>query len=198
MTHFNISLFLLLNAQAQPDALLLWVGKFFAIYVTLLIPISLLAGWLWGTERSRKLMLEATASGLLGLLMAQVIGLVYFHPRPFALGLGHLLIPHAANASFPSDHLTLFWAVSFSFLVHPQTRRLGVALALLGLPVAWARIFVGVHFPLDMVGAAAVSVVSAWLAFRGAGLYLAPFYSLAITLHRKLFSPLIKRGWVGK
>ena len=39
-------------------------------------------------------------------------------------------------------------------------------LALLGLPMAWARIYLGVHFPLDMVGAALVAVLSAWLCFR--------------------------------
>lgn len=34
------------------------------------------------------------------------------------IGLGHTLITHAADSSFPSDHLTLLWAVAFSFLMH--------------------------------------------------------------------------------
>lgn len=108
----NNSMILLINALAHPDLLLPWAAKFFAAHAILLIPISLLAGWLWGIDRTRKLMLEATASGLAGLLMAQIIGLVYFRPRPFMAGLGHLLIPHAPSAAFPSEHLTLIWALT--------------------------------------------------------------------------------------
>ena len=196
MNDLNNSMFLLINASAHPDLLVLWTAKFFATYAILLIPISLLAGWLWGTERSRKLLLEAAASGLVGLLMAQVIALVYFHPRPFVFGLGHLLIPHAPNASFPSDHLTLIWAVSFNLLLHPRTRFLGGLLALLGLPVAWARIFLGVHFPLDMVGAAGVGIVSAWLCLRCARGLVEPVFSRLSPVYRRLFGALIRRGWV--
>ena len=100
--------------------------------------------------------------------------------------------------SFPSDHLTLLWAVAFSFLMHRSPRLAGIALALLGLPVAWARIYLGVHFPLDMVGAALVAVLSAWLAFREVRIYLPATYSLAINVHRVLFGKLIQIGWVRK
>ena len=196
MNDLNNSMFLLINASAHPDLLVLWAAKFFATYAILLIPVSLLAGWLWGTDRTRKLMLEATASGLIGLLLAQIIALVYFHPRPFMAGLGHLLIPHAPNASFPSDHLTLVWAVSFSLMLHPRTRLLGGFLALLGLPVAWARIFLGVHFPLDMVGAAGVSIVSAWLCGRCARGLVEPVFSRLSPVYRRLFAAWIRRGWV--
>ena len=135
---------------------------------------------------------------LAGLLINQFIALLWPHPRPFMLGLGHNLIAHAVNSSFPSDHLTGLWAFSFSLLMHRSQRMTAVALALLGLPMAWARIYLGVHFPLDMLGAALVAGFSAWLAFRGARLYLAPLYSLAMAIHRALFGALIKRGWVGK
>ena len=34
------------------------------------------------------------------------------------------------------------------------------ALALLGFPIAWARIYLGVHFPFDMLEAGTVAVFS--------------------------------------
>lgn len=114
------------------------------------------------------------------------------------IGLGHTLIPHAADSSFPSDHLTLLWAVAFSFLMHRSPRLAGMALALLGLPVAWARIYLGVHFPLDMVGAALVAGLSAWLAFREMRVYLPATCRLALCVHRVLFGKLIQIGWVHK
>ena len=112
------------------------------------------------------------------------------------LGLGHNLIAHAANSSFPSDHLTGLWAFAFSFLLQRSKRMTAVALILLGLPMAWARIYLGVHFPLDMVGAALIAVFSAWLALVGAQFYLQPIYSLFITVYRTFFGALIKRGWI--
>ena len=114
------------------------------------------------------------------------------------IGLGHTFIPHAADSSFPSDHLTLLLAVAFSFLMHRRLRVAGMTLAFLGLPVAWARIYLGVHFPLDMIGAALVAALSAWLALREVRLYLPLTYGLATRVHRTLFGKLIELGWVTK
>ncbi|TAL81369.1 MAG: undecaprenyl-diphosphatase [Candidimonas sp.] len=196
MENFNDTLFLLLNAPAHPSAPLLVTAIFFAKYVIWAIPGVIGIGWLWGNERCRKIMLEATASGLVGLLISQIIGFVWPHPRPFVIGLGHTFIAHAADPSFPSDHLTLLWAVAFSFFLHRSLRLAGLGLALLGLPVAWARIYIGVHFPLDMVGAMFVAALSAWLAFRAKHSYLPTAYGIAIRIHHILFGKLIKLGWV--
>jgi len=196
MNDFNHALFLWLNAPEHPSAILLAVAIFFAEYTIWVIPLLIGIGWLRSGEHTRKVLLEATASGLAGLLINQIIGMVWQHPRPFMIGLGQTFLPHAADSSFPSDHLTLLWAVAFSFLMHHRPRLAGITLALLGLPVAWARIYLGVHFPLDMVGAALVAALSAWLAFREARLYLPPAYNFTTRLHGLLFSKFIKLGWV--
>lgn len=75
-------------------------------------------------------------------------------------------------------------------------RRAGIALALFGLPIAWSRIYLGVHFPLDMVGAIAVAAFSAALTLHRARWYLGPIYRLAVYFYRKLFGRLIALGWV--
>lgn len=75
------------------------------------------------------------------------------------IGLGHTFIPHAADASFPSDHASIFSAVALT-LVFGYVRSLtGWAILALGMGVAWARIFLGVHFPFDMLGAVVVVCV---------------------------------------
>lgn len=198
MEELNQTLFLWLNAPEHPNSLLLVIATFLAEYAILTLPIIIGFGWLRGREHIRKILIEATTSGLGGLLINQLIGLVWQHPRPFMIGVGHTLILHAADSSFPSDHLTLLWAVAFSFMLHHSTRLAGIALALLGLPLAWARLYLGVHFPLDMVGAVFVAMSSAWLAFRGGKLYLPTTYHLAIRLYHLIFGLLIQRGWVNK
>lgn len=114
------------------------------------------------------------------------------------LDLGNTLIPHAADSSFPSDHLTLLWAVAFSFLMHRRPRWAGLLLAVLGLPVAWARIYLGVHFPLDMLGAAIVAALSAWLCLREERRFIEPVFRWTSAIYRRIFAVLIRRGWVLK
>ncbi len=196
MKELNEALFLLINVSDHPSAVLLTIAKLLADYAIWLVPLALSIGWLRGSDSTRKLMLEATASGFAGLLIAQAIGLVWQHPRPFMIGLGQTLIPHAADSSFPSDHLTLIWAVAFSFLMHQRPRFAGVFLALLGLPMAWARIYLGVHFPLDMLGAAVVAGISAWLCFREEKWFVNRVFAWTTAIYRRIFAPLIRRGWV--
>lgn len=194
--NINEALFLWLNAPEHPDTVVLALAGWLANDVIWLVPVILVAGWLRGSDSTRKLMLEATLAGFAGLLMAQAIGLVWTHPRPFMIGLGRTLIAHAADSSFPSDHLTLLWSVAFSFLLHQRPRMAGALLALLGLPVAWARIYLGIHFPFDMVGAAAVAGLASWLCSRLARWFAEPLFKRATTIHQRLFAPLIRRGWM--
>lgn len=196
MEHFNLALFSMLNAPAHPGTVPISLAIFFSNYVIWAVPLLFALGWLRGPEPLRKALLEATAAAMAGLSLAQFLGLIWPHPRPFMIPVGHTLISHVADPSFPSDHLTLLWTVAFSLLRHPLTRPLGRALALLGLPVAWARIYVGVHFPLDMLGAALVSVLSAWLACIAARWYLARTYRIVLYCHRRVFHSFIARDWV--
>ena len=136
MENFNHTLFFWFNAPEHPNTLLLTVATFFAEYVIWVIPALVGIGWLRGNEHTRKILLEATASGLVGLLINQLIGGLWQHPRPFMIGLGHTFIPHVADSSFPSDHLTLLWTITFSLLMHCRWRIAGMKLTLLGLPVA--------------------------------------------------------------
>ena len=172
------------------------MAKFFAEVAIWAVPLTLVAGWLRGGNATRKMLLEATAAGLVGLLFAQIIGLAWQHPRPFMVGIGRTLIPHADDSSFPSDHLTLLWSVAFSLLMHPSLRWTGAVLAVLGIPMAWARIYLGVHFPLDVAGAAIVAGLSAWLCVRQPRWFAGPVFQYANAVYRRLFAPLIRRGWV--
>jgi undecaprenyl-diphosphatase len=84
-------------------------------------------------------------------------------------GVGQAWISHAATGSFPSDHLTVQWVLAGMLLLNRRTRAWGAGIALLGLPMAWARIYLGVHYPGDMLGALAMSglaMLSGWLWLR--------------------------------
>ena len=77
----------------------------------------------------------------------------YFRVRPFnALpdGTVNLLFYKPTDSSFPSNFATVLFAIAFSFMI--KDRRWGsvyLALALIG---GFARVFVGIHYPLDILG----------------------------------------------
>jgi undecaprenyl-diphosphatase len=198
MEALNRSLFLLINAPTHPEPVIVALAMLFGEYAIWLVPATLIVCWLRGNDIVRQRLIEASASALIALLAAQIIGVMYPHPRPFMIGLGHTLIAHGADSSLPSDHLTFLWAVAFSLLMHPEARRAGWVLALLGLPMAWARIYIGVHFPFDIAGAALVSGISAWICGLTGRWFAAPVVRAAMLAYRPLFGPLIRRGWVSR
>lgn len=77
------------------------------------------------------------------------------------MGLGHQYMAHVPEASFPSDHATLLFGLALPLLPAAASRLWGVIFLLLALGTAWARVYLGVHFPADMLGGLAVAVV-AW------------------------------------
>lgn len=191
----NRSLFLWINASAPPDSWQADLGRFCADYVIWLLPIYLVFGWLRGSERHRLILLSVSLAALLGLGINQLIGLVWYHPRPFEIGLGQTLLAHARESSFPSDHFTLMIAVAVGLLLHSETRLTGILVGLLGLVVAWGRVYVGVHFPLDMAGALVVGTLSAMLLRRCDNWLARVMMQPVLRVYRLLCSPLIKTGW---
>src|SRR3989339_442841 len=84
-----------------------------------------------------------------------IMTLVVFRLRPFASldGVNLLIDPPLFAKSFPSDHTTLAFAVAVSVLM--INRRLGIPALIVAAVVGLSRVFVGVHFPIDvLVGAA--------------------------------------------
>lgn len=197
MEHLNHTLFLIINAPLHPSAAMLAFATFWAEHFILLMAPAFVLAWLRGTQAIRIALLQASGATLAALAINQLIGMAWQHPRPFMIGEGHTWLAHVADSSFPSDHLTVIWAVAFSLLWRPVTRKAGMALALLGLPVAWARIYLGVHYPLDMPGAAMVAYCSAALLFLAPPQrYLARTVAFATRIHRHLFARWIARGWI--
>lgn len=192
---FNQALFLMINATPSTPVWQIDMARMIADYVIYLVPLSLIAIWVFGAERQREAAVRALCVTLLALGLNQIVGLVWPHPRPFVIGIGHTFLEHAPDSSFPSDHGTIFASVALTLLLG-GVRRYGVAILLAGLAVAWARVFVGVHFPLDMAGAVAMACV--------AFLLIAPLWRVGgammtrglVTVYRKLLAWPIGRGWL--
>lgn len=138
----------------------------FMIYV---IAAIVCASWFVraGSGENRRLAVyTATMSAAVALLIAAAISAAYDHPRPFVVRSDVVkLIPHGSDSSFPSDHATAAFAIAAGIGLYRA--RLGVMLLALAFSIAFARVYVGVHYPVDVAGGAALGILVAfavWLA----------------------------------
>jgi undecaprenyl-diphosphatase len=195
----NLYLFSSLNAQAGLSGFPLFAALFAAKWLIAVAPITLALLWMSGNMKDREAAVRAALAVAGALAVNGVIGLLWFHPRPFVTGIGHTFMHHAPDSSFPSDHATIMLTVSLvlAFSQSAAARRIGAWLIPLSLVVAWSRVFLGVHYPMDMIGALLVSACVAMLGnTRGAMGLSATLVALMESVYRRVLAAPIARGWL--
>jgi undecaprenyl-diphosphatase len=193
---WNRQTFLAWNADLSTPGWKLAVAAVIAEYLIFLVPLALVAMWCWGGKIQRESALKICLVALVALGINQLVALGYPHPRPSEMGIGHTFIQHAADSSFPSDHGTVFAAMGLTLLFASAKSLTGWILLVLGAAVAWSRIYLGVHFPLDMLGAVAVVAV----AYVGTSLLWNPrarqWTGQVERLYRFVLARPISLGWI--
>jgi undecaprenyl-diphosphatase len=137
----------------------------------LLIAMVLLVLWCWWSVRRRggedaassvaALVWAPLAAGIAVLVNVPIRGFVE-RPRPFVDHQGlDVLVPGKTDFSFVSDHATITMALGVGLFV--ANRRFGVAGIGLALLEGFCRVFMGVHYPTDVVGGFALGTAVALL-----------------------------------
>lgn len=160
-TNLNREIFNWIHSGAGTRPFADGLAVFFAQGGPFVLVIFLVVLWFVAGNRSKLHLLEAIWSAGLGLAINQIIGLFYFHPRPFMLGLCTPLFAHGPETSFPSDHATLMFAVTFYLLFTQRNLASSLALLVLTLFTAWGRVYSGIHFPFDIIGSLVIGFISA-------------------------------------
>ncbi|UBQ36565.1 phosphatase PAP2 family protein [Acinetobacter johnsonii] len=195
LSELNLSLFSWINASPEASN----TSIHFAIFIAndLLYCMILLFAWFWlrGNYDTKKQILKAFIFTSIAILISQCISHVYYHPRPFVMEVGRTLIYHAPNGSFPSDHMLIFSSIAFSYLFSAQ-RKLGIFLLIMAWLVAWSRVYLGVHFPLDMLGAFLLAFALNFFGLKLWNLNKNKIMQWALTIHFYLFKPLIQKGYI--
>lgn len=155
----NMSLFHLINQYAGLNPFIDTLAIFAAKYMPLIIILGLICLWIKRGEKTKDIVLYGVYAAVIGVLINYIIGLVYFHPRPFMIPTGTLLFSYSGDSSFPSDHTTLMLSLTFMLTYFRETRKIGVLFVVLGLIGGFARVFCGVHFPMDILGSVVVSLI---------------------------------------
>lgn len=160
----NIGLFFfvfgLSNKNSFLDTVMVFGAKF-VIYLTLILIFLLAIG---GGIKEKKSLIVVLISLPVAIIFIKFIHLFYLEPRPFISQNITPLIIHAQDASFPSRHATIMTAIVFVYLYYKS--KWAPLILFLAFWVGLSRIYVGVHYPLDILGGIVIGLLAAFISIK--------------------------------
>ena len=148
--------------------------------IWILITLALLIA-----RRTRKLGVMCAASMVFGLIVTNLIiknWAARIRPYEMVQGL-NCIVPLVKDWSFPSGHTTNSLACAW-VLFRKAPKKFGVPALILAILIAFSRLYVGIHYPTDVLGGALIGLGSACLAMLLVPRLEKRFPKLAETVYR--------------
>ena len=173
-----------------------WVGTIFSDIEKVSIPLMVvMTAALWffsrpGGDRKWKL---ACGSGFAAAALAYLVAFVIHHawarPRPYMTH--HISHPwsNTTDASFPSDHATVSYAIAFAVLAFDPIA--GALFLVVATIIALGRLFIGAHYPSDVVAGLIIGLLAAAVVVR----LLPRFVSRVVSQVERVSDPLVRPLW---
>jgi len=158
-------------------------------FVPTALSLALVALWFWGREipereNNQKAVLCAMIGVGIASAVVKIINLHYFRPRPFTQYEVNLLFYQPSDSSFPSNPAAVGFALATG--VWLRNRRAGTLLYCIAALYAFARVYTGVCYPLDVLGGAAIGAVISYIIYWILRL-IEPLPTLVIKLVRLIY-----------
>ncbi len=191
---FDTTVYHLINGLAGHNSILDHLMIFFAKDALEIYALLFVIAWFALPKRDiehRHALVMAGLSGIVALLINVIISHIWFRPRPFTVfskGSFTQLIPHSHDASFPSDHAS----GSFGFAAGSwgyNTKWISWTFSVIAIIVMIARVYVGVHYPTDVIGGMVVGIISGKMTWRFSK-YILPISTFVAKLFK--FGPSAK------
>lgn len=173
-----------------------WLGTSFSDVEQASIPVMVIgtaALWLLARpDGDRKWKLasgSAFTAAVLALLINLVIHTLYDRPRPYE---SHAIAhpwSSSTDASFPSDHASASLAIAFTILAFDLP--VGLLFLVVALLITVGRVFIGAHYPGDILASAVVAAVSSLVVVR----YGRPLVAFLVRLVERATDPLLRPLW---
>ncbi|MFI5084585.1 MAG: phosphatase PAP2 family protein [Actinomycetales bacterium] len=143
--------------------------------------VVLIGAYLLILRRTPVRALAFMAVAAMGWLSAEVVKTIVARPRPNQSLLFNPLAPETGSGSFPSGHVSFAVALTFAlvFLLRGTlwAKAAAVCGTIVAVIVAWSRVYIGVHYPTDVLAsflatsAAVIIFAGLWNRYAPAVLY---------------------------
>jgi undecaprenyl-diphosphatase len=169
----DTSVFLWINGLAGRVAVIDEFFKGIANDYFAIITACLVLVWMWvatrdSAEREKNQRIVLTTMISIGIASALMVlcNHLYFRTRPFdslPAGSVNLLFYQPTDSSFPSNYAAVLFAAAIPILI--KNRKYGYWLLALAVLSSFGRVYIGIHYPLDVLAGAAVGTVACFISF---------------------------------
>jgi len=157
---------------SRQSAFLDAIGVFFAEYATYVLIAILALAFVWPSENKEKNRVAVIVSVIAAFIARYVVKVAivfaYPRPRPFVdFASVHPLVNTFVwenLQSFPSGHAMFFFALAA--VIYYFNKKAGMWALIAAALISVARIYVGVHWPSDILGGAVLGILTGWLVYR--------------------------------
>lgn len=164
ISEINNDVFRMINSLGNEFQFINFPMIIIAKYTVIFLAIFVIIFWFTKNKENKIMIISAGVAFILAEIMGKFAGLMHFNHQPFAvLSNTNQLIEKTIDNSFPSDHTILFFSFCMSFWLFKKGRWL--FWILLAILVGVSRIWVGVHYPLDVLVGAFIGIISAVLTY---------------------------------
>ena len=159
-SQLNINLFRAVNDLGKQYTSLNPAFKFIEEYTIYILAFSILIYWFTKKNNNRIMVISSCISFVIAEIIGKILGRFHSNLQPFeVLSDVNKLIERSIDNSFPSDHTILFFSFGISFCLFRKNH--GFLWVVLAFFVGLSRIWVGVHYPLDVIVGAIIAIISA-------------------------------------
>ncbi|MDI6603908.1 MAG: undecaprenyl-diphosphatase [Thermoanaerobacteraceae bacterium] len=181
----NLILFHFLNGLAGHTIIIDKIIIFLAVYSPAVYVLLMIVQWFLCGDKGKKASVKAFFAAVIAMALNLTISKIYFEPRPFVHHKVNLLVKHPADASFPSDHAAFGSALAFTEIMYDKV--IGSIMMILTIILLFARVYVGVHYPIDMIGGFLVGYISSKIVKYGSFIFN-PIETFVLNMWHKVFS----------
>lgn len=162
---FDLAVFRAINGLVGAGKILDIFGVFAAKYLGPFLFLGAAAIVFFNKDSFRK-KFHGAALVALSLILSrgiftEIIRFFFDRPRPFESGEVFQLIEHSFGGALPSGHAAFYFALAFAIML--LNRKWGWVFISGAFLIGLGRVFVGVHWPLDVIAGILVAALSVFI-----------------------------------